>query len=936
MPNPHCTVNSATPPVNVTGGSTVTVALAVPAGAIFWGLSCVGTDELNTTGAVNATVSINQTLKTATFTMPSGLGSAVIFQSTVGVALNSSQGAGRDANGTVQPSYTTTFKVNVVTTAGLAVVGVNETVEQSASAGWIAEVNAVIRAAGTGGGGGTTITGTGIWNNVAGVLQAAALIGTAGQFLVTNTSLSAQFVATSGDITSSTVTPGQLTVTALHGVALPAPSGTITALTYNAGALTWSTFGGSVTGTGLWHSIGGALQSAALIGTAGQFLVANTTPDAAFVSMSGDATASTTTPGKLTVVGLQNVALPAPSGSNTVLKFNGGALSWATFGISVTGSGLWHSVSGTLQSAALVGTAGQFYVVNTTPDAACVSISGDASASTSTPGKLTVTGIQNVAIAAPTTSSTSPVYNGTSIIWTSIGGGTFTPGADLLGNSTSTGIVQYVSSISFSSSSLGGSISVNGTNTLLNWVTNAITLQQGGTTLAQLKATSTDFLRFGASPGSVGFIRAPTNSIIVGVNGNSVLQTDGGPATYLGAQTQHFFQIAGTTELGLTTSSLTLTPSNFFFAATSGTANITFATAGSGVGATLVVAAQSGAAGTNAGGPLLLQTGVGTGGASAGTLQFFNGSTNTALLTTTAFTLVPPNLFFSAVGGSLTTIGFTSAGTAAGAGLLVRAQSATGSNVGGSLTLQSGAGTSGDGNINFTNGSTSTAILTETSLTLVPHNLLFSSPTPGTAITLGFTGAVTSTGTGGSLTIQGQNGNTSGNGGEIFIQSGTHAGSGPSDGTIAFLCGPTVMAEFYAAGAAFTGAVCSFEVAVGGDPNHSHPFQWASLGSSNIPLVPSGNVTLSATQYANVYVELSGTIAAGTTSTVTLPNGNTGFWIFDVTNLSFGGDSSGKLVFTSGGVTVTVTGVEIRSGFTNAQTAVVIGQVESGFLFRAS
>ena len=672
------------------------------------------------------------------------------------------------------------------------------------------------------------------------------------------------------------------------------------------------------------------------MGTSGQFCVTNNTPDAAFVTISGDVSASTVTPGLLTVVGIRGVSVPAPSGTNTVLEYNGSTFSWTTAAVTqtVTGTGLWHNISGALQAAALIGTAGQFCVTNTTPDAAFVTITGDVSASTATPGDLTVIGIQGIAVPTPTGTDTVLQFNAGAYTWATVsGGGLFTPGADIFGNGTSSSTNQYVSSISFSSASAGGTVAVNGTNTALNWVTNAISIGQAGVTLIQLKALGSDFIRFGTTPGTTGSIRATANTVVVGVNGNSILQTDTGPATYLGAATQIFFQINGTTEMNLTTSSLTLTPSNFLFAATSGTANITFATAGSGIGATLVVAAQSGAAGTNAGGPLLLQTGVGTGGASAGTMQFFNGNTNTALLTTTAFTLVPPNLLFSAVGGSLTTIGFTSAGTAGGAGLLIRAQSATGSNVGGSLTLQSGAGTSGDGNINFTNGSTSTAILTETSLTLVPHNLLFSSPTPGAAITIGFTAAVTSTGTGGSLTIQGQDGNTSGNGGEIFIQSGTHAGSGPSDGTIAFLCGPTVMAEFYAAGAAFTEAVCSFEVAVGGDPNHSLPFQWASLGSSNIPLVPSGNVTLTAAQYANVMIELTGTIAAGTTSTVTLPTKQGAFWIFDLTNLSFGADSAGTLKFEcSTGVTVSVVGLSIPAG----QTAVIICQVEGNFLTRAS
>ena len=156
MPSPVCTVNSGAVPANVTANASVTIALANAAGAAFWGIIATSTDELNTAAAVNATLVVNQTAKTATFTAPSTLGSAVIFQSTVGVSLRSVQGAGRDVNGTLQPSYTTTFKVNVLTGSSLSVVAASEVIEQSTVAGWLASINPAIRAAGSGGGGGAT------------------------------------------------------------------------------------------------------------------------------------------------------------------------------------------------------------------------------------------------------------------------------------------------------------------------------------------------------------------------------------------------------------------------------------------------------------------------------------------------------------------------------------------------------------------------------------------------------------------------------------------------------------------------------------------------------------------------------------------------------------------------------------------------------------
>jgi hypothetical protein len=63
---------------------------------------------------------------------------------------------------------------------------------------------------------------------------------TEGHFLVATSTTNWAATGLSGDITESHVTPGSLTVTALDGVALPAPSGAHTVLEYNAGALSWA------------------------------------------------------------------------------------------------------------------------------------------------------------------------------------------------------------------------------------------------------------------------------------------------------------------------------------------------------------------------------------------------------------------------------------------------------------------------------------------------------------------------------------------------------------------------------------------------------------------------------------------------------------------------------------------------------------------------
>lgn len=145
-PSPTCTVNSLTPPQDVSASATVTVALAVTAGANYWYLTCVGADDLTSVAAINASISINQALKTATFTAPNGAGQCVILQSTVGVGTGSAAGAGTDANNIVQPGFSTTFKVNVPTAGGLHVIASQEKLEQDAVYGWVNEINKALRA----------------------------------------------------------------------------------------------------------------------------------------------------------------------------------------------------------------------------------------------------------------------------------------------------------------------------------------------------------------------------------------------------------------------------------------------------------------------------------------------------------------------------------------------------------------------------------------------------------------------------------------------------------------------------------------------------------------------------------------------------------------------------------------------------------------------
>jgi len=165
-PDPTCTVNASTTPVDVSASSTITIALASPAGARFWSVACSSTDELSSTATINATIAINQTNKTATATLPGTLGTAYIFTSTVGIL-----GLGLDANGIQQDALSTTFKVNVKASNGARVLAEDETFEQNPAAGWVAVINPLLRA---GASIPTTVGGTGFPHVTSGSFDANA------------------------------------------------------------------------------------------------------------------------------------------------------------------------------------------------------------------------------------------------------------------------------------------------------------------------------------------------------------------------------------------------------------------------------------------------------------------------------------------------------------------------------------------------------------------------------------------------------------------------------------------------------------------------------------------------------------------------------------------------------------------------------------------
>jgi hypothetical protein len=137
-PSPLCTVNAASTinGVDVTAGSTVTIALVDTAGVKQWNISSVSTDDLLAASTITAGLTIDSVAKTATFTAPAA-GSAILFQSVVN--------AGKDANGAADTTLTTRFGVFVKTTSGFRTSAFGQTTEGNAAFGWTADLNQLAR-----------------------------------------------------------------------------------------------------------------------------------------------------------------------------------------------------------------------------------------------------------------------------------------------------------------------------------------------------------------------------------------------------------------------------------------------------------------------------------------------------------------------------------------------------------------------------------------------------------------------------------------------------------------------------------------------------------------------------------------------------------------------------------------------------------------------
>lgn len=120
--------------VDVTVGNTIVVRLASQAGVDSWSIACITVDDTSSAAAVNAGMVIDSVAKTATFAAPAATGKAWRFLSTV-------------VSGGVK---TTAIFVIYTRVNGNRVHALDETTESNATAGWGADINALIR---TGGGG---------------------------------------------------------------------------------------------------------------------------------------------------------------------------------------------------------------------------------------------------------------------------------------------------------------------------------------------------------------------------------------------------------------------------------------------------------------------------------------------------------------------------------------------------------------------------------------------------------------------------------------------------------------------------------------------------------------------------------------------------------------------------------------------------------------
>jgi hypothetical protein len=145
-----------------------------------------------------------------------------------------------------------------------------------------------------------------------------------------------------GDVLAAGPGPAEATVVGIRDITVPVPSSNFTVLQYNNGAYSWAAVGAS-----------------------------------GITALTGDVSASGSGSVAAVVEGLKNIAVPTPSGTNTVLQYNSGAYSWATVTLAP-------------------GTPGQVLMTNGSSATTWTTLSGDVTVSAT--GVTTVGKIQGVTI----------------------------------------------------------------------------------------------------------------------------------------------------------------------------------------------------------------------------------------------------------------------------------------------------------------------------------------------------------------------------------------------------------------------------------------------------------------------------------------------------------------------------------------------------------
>ncbi len=136
--SPECLINGnlSVGGTTVAASSPVTIQLASISGVDAWDIYCVSSDETSSPSSINASLTVNQFTRTATFTAPAGIGRNLLFLSRVNNGI---------ANGQEDTRLTTTFSIYVLTALGRRVLAAGETIEGSTQFGWVATINAWLR-----------------------------------------------------------------------------------------------------------------------------------------------------------------------------------------------------------------------------------------------------------------------------------------------------------------------------------------------------------------------------------------------------------------------------------------------------------------------------------------------------------------------------------------------------------------------------------------------------------------------------------------------------------------------------------------------------------------------------------------------------------------------------------------------------------------------